>query len=121
MDVLNVNWSINGKQSQMYIFSMNSFVVMAPIEKSWLSVTIYGGRLSVFNTKIHVLIMLMARVDIRELELFTENGAVYIGAKHKMTQSYWGARGIRFGWLKVNVCPQKIITLEQQEACAISC
>ena len=66
MDVSNVNWSINGKQSQMYIFSKNSFV-MAPIEKSCLSVTLYGGRLSVFNTKIHVLIMLMAIVDIREL------------------------------------------------------
>ena len=36
-----------------------------------------------------------------KVELFTENGAVQIGAKHKMAQSDWGARGLRFSGLKV--------------------
>ena len=39
---------------------------MASIEKSWLSISVYGSRLNVLSTKILVLIMLMARFDIRE-------------------------------------------------------
>ena len=41
-------------------------------------------------------------VSWRLLELFAENGAVQSGAKHKMAQPYWGAKGLKFGWLKVN-------------------
>ena len=56
------------------------------------------------------------------IELLTENDA-FVSAKHNVAKSYWGARGLRVGWVKVlymfrlstkNYSPKK-----QQEACAI--
>ena len=46
----------------------------------------------------------------RLIELLTENGA-----KHKMAQHYWGARGLRFGWVKVQythiyICMSRLST-----------
>ena len=36
-----------------------------------------------------------------QIEQITKIDAVKTGAKLKMAQSYWGKRGLRFGFLKV--------------------
>ncbi len=59
-----------------------------------------------------------------KLELLTKNGAAQIGAKHKMTQSYWGAWGLRFDWMKVEYIYMSRLSTKnnkpkQQEVCTI--
>ena len=42
------------------------------------------------------------------IELLTENDA-FVSAKHNVAKSYWGARGLRVGWVKVQYTYVQII------------